>query len=246
VLPTSQPVFQPTTTVQFPPTHGIPLESLQTQSGKRKLRDVQDPVWILTAMAKGYLTRRLIKTDKIQNLIKTVKDAENVLKTLDNPTTVQDFELQQRVISQLQTAKLTIHEIFFLIPTSKRMAYISQSRSIQKIKQFKDFNNKSGNKEYRLSSATVKSLERRKRHPMLHQDQHGKSKLSTKPSKRVTFVSSQAVKKASGVTSKKKQILDGEHVCSKGREEKKGKVMTSRIPVLVSKAEAIKKKGKVL
>lgn len=90
----------------------------------------------LTAMARGHLIRRLMKTHRVQSIIQTIKDTlECALRLHVEPhickglVTQQDVELHQRLITQLTSACHELHDVFFSIPLSERMQLISQMRS---------------------------------------------------------------------------------------------------------------------
>jgi centrosomal protein CEP110 len=65
----------------------------------------------LTAVVKGYLTRRLLNTEKIQNIIETIRDTVELLLRLyeENPANAQglteikqeDQNLHHRLVQQV-------------------------------------------------------------------------------------------------------------------------------------------------
>lgn len=124
----------------------------------------------LSAVAKGFLTRCLLQSDKVQELIKTIKDTREFAFKFQTETPVkkgvftpQDRALLERIVAQLQAALLDIHEIFFEIPCSERMAMIEQTRKKvydKRVKMSEDSLRGSGP---RISQATLKALERKKR-----------------------------------------------------------------------------------
>ncbi|KAM7296010.1 uncharacterized protein ISCGN_021215 [Ixodes scapularis] len=104
-------------------------------------KETLDPRWRrgfarLTALVRGHLTRRLMKTDRVQTIIQTIKDTlECALALHQEPhircgtITSQDLELHQRLITQLTAACHELHDVFFRIPCGDRMRLIEQLRS---------------------------------------------------------------------------------------------------------------------
>ncbi|XP_064635512.1 uncharacterized protein LOC135492795 [Lineus longissimus] len=140
----------------------------------------------ISACVKGYLTRRLLRTEKVQDLIKTIKDTAEFAISFQSETpikkgiySVQDITLQERVIAQLRAALLEIHEIFFDLPLPQRLAVITHSRQLEEERRLKEMllrrqgNRRSGNfssipvkhkqEERKISAATVKMMERKKK-----------------------------------------------------------------------------------
>lgn len=99
------------------------IETMPFSSDDEQLYRIQnDAATIITAYAKGYLTRRLFKTVKVQNIVKTIKDTllfildihfENPIEN-DSPA---DLKLKTHLIQQVSTApnfQLKSNTIFFL------------------------------------------------------------------------------------------------------------------------------------
>lgn len=86
-----------------------PAEMPPLSSGDLELLQIQnDAATIITAYAKGYLTRRLFRTVKVQHIVKTIKDT--LLFILDihfeNPIendTPADLKLKTHLIQQVRT-----------------------------------------------------------------------------------------------------------------------------------------------
>eukprot|EP00058_Branchiostoma_floridae_P010241 XP_002595729.1 hypothetical protein BRAFLDRAFT_64856 [Branchiostoma floridae] len=126
----------------------------------------------LSAAVKGYLTRRLLRTEKLQALRKTIKDTTELIMSLQQETpirkgmvTTQDAELVQRVMVQLQAALLEVHDVFFQLPVQGQMAIITHDRNIQeerKMKMNKAEPKAAEKRPSRLSSATQKALQRKR------------------------------------------------------------------------------------
>lgn len=122
----------------------------------------------LTAMARGHLTRRLMKTQRVQSIIQTIRDTlECALRLHGEPhirsglVTPQDVELHQRLITQLTSACHELHDVFFNIPVAERMQLIGQLRSQRKTRAPLDGGGRQEAGGGRISSATQKVLERR-------------------------------------------------------------------------------------
>ncbi|XP_061175189.1 uncharacterized protein LOC133184238 isoform X1 [Saccostrea echinata] len=127
----------------------------------------------VSACVKGYLTRRLLKTEKVQEIIKTIQDTKQFAYSFQAETPIkrgvfshQDRDLLDRIIAQLQAALLDIHEIFFEIPVYERMALIAHSRQLLEEKRLRDSNNVRSSvstSQPRVSSATIKAMERKRK-----------------------------------------------------------------------------------
>uniref|UniRef100_A0A670Y2B7 Centriolar coiled-coil protein 110 n=1 Tax=Pseudonaja textilis TaxID=8673 RepID=A0A670Y2B7_PSETE len=124
----------------------------------------------ISALAKGFLTRRLLQTEKLKHLRQTVHDTMEFIKNFQSealskrgnlPT--QDANLQERVVAQLQAALYDIHDIFFKMEASERMSILRQDREIRKEKMLRQLDKaKSPRDKVALSTATQKSLDRKK------------------------------------------------------------------------------------
>ncbi|XP_068100845.1 centriolar coiled-coil protein of 110 kDa [Hyperolius riggenbachi] len=124
----------------------------------------------VTAFAKGFLTRKLMQTEKLKYLKQTVKDTAEFIKTFhsDVPLTrgmvsAQDVSLQERVIAQLRAALYEIHDIFFTISPVERVSILAHDRELRRDKMIRQLEKtKSPRDRVTLSSATQKSLDRKK------------------------------------------------------------------------------------
>ncbi|XP_063171323.1 centriolar coiled-coil protein of 110 kDa isoform X2 [Candoia aspera] len=130
---------------------------------KRKLNKI-------SALAKGFLTRRLLQTEKLKHLRQTVHDTMEFIKNFRSEALLkrgnvpaQDANLQERVVAQLQAALYDIHDIFFRMEASERMNLLRQDREIRKEKMLRQLDKaKSPRERVTLSTATQKSLDRKK------------------------------------------------------------------------------------
>ncbi|XP_077491296.1 uncharacterized protein LOC144101936 isoform X2 [Amblyomma americanum] len=121
----------------------------------------------LTAMARGHLTRRLMKTHRVRSIIQTIKDTlECALRLHGDPhircglVTPQDVELHQRLITQLTAACYELHDVFFNIPIAERMQLIAQLRT-HETRPVMSNRSSMDRGARKISSATQKVLERR-------------------------------------------------------------------------------------
>ncbi|GFO38432.1 centriolar coiled-coil protein of 110 kda [Plakobranchus ocellatus] len=124
----------------------------------------------VTAVAKGFLIRCLLRSDKVQELIKTIKDTREFAFKVQTETPVkkgvftpQDRALLERIVAQLQAALLDIHEIFFEISSAERMALIEQTRNKEHDKRVKMSRDSLRGSGPRISQATLKALERKRK-----------------------------------------------------------------------------------
>ena len=96
---------------------------------------VKHKLFRLPAMVRGYLTRRLYKCHEVEELKKTLTDTVIELMSFDIDRiddvslTSKDIELHLMIAQQMDRTLDRIHEIFFRIPMSERMAFISRQRA---------------------------------------------------------------------------------------------------------------------
>ncbi|KAG8513497.1 Centriolar coiled-coil protein of 110 kDa [Galemys pyrenaicus] len=122
----------------------------------------------ITAVAKGFLTRRLMQTDKLKQLRQTVKDTMEFIRSFQSEAplkrgavSAQDASLQERVLAQLRAALYGIHDIFFVMDASERMSILHHDREVRKEKMLRQMD-KMKSPRVALSAATQKSLDRKK------------------------------------------------------------------------------------
>ncbi|NXC16172.1 CP110 protein, partial [Corythaeola cristata] len=124
----------------------------------------------ITAVAKGFLTRRLLQTEKLKHLKQTVKDTMEFIKNFQSEAplkrgsvSAQDASLHERVMAQLRAALYDIHDIFFTMEASERMNILRHDREVRKEKMLRQMDKvKSPRERLTLSTATQKSLDRKK------------------------------------------------------------------------------------
>lgn len=122
----------------------------------------------ITAVAKGFLTRRLMQTDKLKQLRQTVKDTMEFIRSFQSEAplkrgvvSAQDASLQERVLAQLRAALYGIHDIFFVMDAAERMSILHHDREARKEKMLRQMD-KMKSSRVSLSAATQKSLDRKK------------------------------------------------------------------------------------
>ncbi|MEQ2243509.1 hypothetical protein ILYODFUR_007691 [Ilyodon furcidens] len=123
------------------------------------------------AMIRGFLIRRLLKTEKVKHLRQTVVDTQEFTRSFETEAaqkrgtyTAQDLSLQERVRAQLRAALYDVHEIFFEIPLRDRLALLQQDRELRAERKLRDLEKAKCPKErVSLSAATQRSLDRKKK-----------------------------------------------------------------------------------
>ncbi|XP_051958214.1 centriolar coiled-coil protein of 110 kDa isoform X2 [Xyrauchen texanus] len=139
----------------------------------------------LGAVARGFLTRRLLQTCKITHLRKTVQDSREFIRSFQTESQLkrvsvshQDLTLQHRLTAQLRAALHDVHQIFFVWPLTNRLQLLQQDREIRKERRLREVvhkhtlvqtltscvsqeKHKSPANTQILSSATLKTLHRK-------------------------------------------------------------------------------------
>lgn len=123
------------------------------------------------AITRGFLTRRLLKTEKVKHLRQTVVDTQEFIRSFQTEASqkrgsysAQDRCLQERVRAQLRAALYDIHDIFFEMPLGDRLALLQQDRELRAERKLRDMEKAKCPKErVVLSAATQRSLDRKKR-----------------------------------------------------------------------------------
>ena len=144
----------------------------------------------LTALVRGYLTRRLLSTDRVQDIIQTIHDTTQCLRELDRGTMTilpSDIELHRRLLQQLNGAINSFHDVFFCMDVKERMQLISRDRE-KKYLMINGLQMDLRPRSRSLTSATLKSLERK----LGKQDSRPNSSVSSSTTLPRTSPSSQA------------------------------------------------------
>ncbi|KAM4716906.1 centriolar coiled-coil protein of 110 kDa isoform 2-T4 [Anableps anableps] len=123
------------------------------------------------AMIRGFLIRRLLKTEKVKHLRQTVVDTQEFIRSFESEAaqkkgtyTAQDLSLQERVRAQLRAALYDIHDIFFETPLRDRLVLLQQDRELRAERKLRDMEKaKSPKDRLSLSAATQRSLDRKKK-----------------------------------------------------------------------------------
>ncbi|XP_032382403.1 uncharacterized protein cp110 isoform X2 [Etheostoma spectabile] len=126
---------------------------------------------LLLAAVKGFLARRLLKTERVAQLVRTIRDTHQFLQALQQQSpgkgefhSRQDLLLQERVTLQLRAARYEVHDIFFSLSAGERMQLINWDRELARERELRRQNGQTGNPRGKssLSTATQKSLERKR------------------------------------------------------------------------------------
>ncbi|GBL91416.1 hypothetical protein AVEN_136919-1 [Araneus ventricosus] len=165
------------------------ISSSLTNLKRKQSKDfIRDPNLLkkfekLPAFVKGYLTRRLFKTERVQGLIKTLQDTALLIGKLGEELTLKgdavsehDVDFHRQLILQLMTTFHNVYDIFCTISVKERMKIISESRSLEQKKKAAEKSKDSPApviaektaaaappRRSRLSAATLKALERKRR-----------------------------------------------------------------------------------
>ncbi|XP_038570057.1 uncharacterized protein si:ch73-100l22.3 [Micropterus salmoides] len=123
---------------------------------------------LLLAAVKGFLTRRLLKTERVAQLVRTIRDTQQFLQGLQQQSpgrgefcSRQDLMLQERVTLQLRAARYEVNDIFFSLSAGERMQLISWDRELARERELRRQSGHPRGKSS-LSAATQKSLERKR------------------------------------------------------------------------------------
>merc|ERR1711953_901989 len=84
-------------------------------------------------MARGHLTRLLLRTDKVEDIKRTIKEtvacAVNLhLESGATPPSREDLQLHSRLLARIESAYQTLHHIFFTLSTAERMNLLALNR----------------------------------------------------------------------------------------------------------------------
>ncbi|GFQ81984.1 uncharacterized protein TNCT_213002 [Trichonephila clavata] len=163
----------------------VSLTNLKRRQSKEFIRDpnLLKKFEKLPAFVKGYLTRRLFKTERVQGLIKTLQDTAVLIGKLSEELTAKgdsvsehDVDFHRQLIVQLMTTFHNVYDIFCTISVQEQMKIISESRNLERKKRAAEISKDSpvsvvaekaaataSSKRSKLSTATLKALERKRR-----------------------------------------------------------------------------------
>lgn len=126
---------------------------------------------LLSAAVKGFLTRRLLRTERVVQLVRTIRDTQQFLQAFQQQSpsrgafcSRQDLLLQERVTLQLRAARYEVYDIFFSLSARERMQLISWDRELARERALRRQSGHTGHLRGKssLSAATQKSLERKR------------------------------------------------------------------------------------
>ncbi|XP_055709501.1 uncharacterized protein LOC129805544 [Phlebotomus papatasi] len=88
---------------------------------------------VINAHVRGYLVRRLMRTEAVHQIIQTFHDTRVFLIELhrdsqNKNTNSTDMELKRRLLQQLASSLGSLHEVFFQLPMKERMEIIAKDR----------------------------------------------------------------------------------------------------------------------
>ncbi|XP_062307042.1 centriolar coiled-coil protein of 110 kDa-like isoform X2 [Osmerus eperlanus] len=149
----------------------------------------QRALFRLAAITRGFLTRRLLQTEKVKHLRQTVQDTQEFIRSFQTeapqkrgPITPQDLSLQERVRAQLRAARYDVHDIFFEMPLEERLALLQQDRDVRTERKLREMEKaKSPKERMTLSAATQRSLDRKKSSSRVGESPGPARKLHQKP-----------------------------------------------------------------
>ncbi|CAG0924661.1 unnamed protein product [Notodromas monacha] len=105
----------------------VPEEALDPKSQK---------VWCkVSAHAKGFLTRRLLRTEKTINLIRCILDTAKVAYELGDSE--EEAWLRKRFVAQMRSDIEKFHDIFFALSTTEQMHVIARDREARRTKELR-------------------------------------------------------------------------------------------------------------
>jgi len=119
--------------------------------------------WVrLTALARGYLVRKLLATEKVQFLKRTIREtlacAVRLHLEIEGAPSRQDLELHGRLLAQLESACQSVHHIFFKLGIPERMSIIALDRSASMSRSQREVEKCA---EKKVSAATLSRLEQK-------------------------------------------------------------------------------------
>ncbi|XP_075909626.1 uncharacterized protein LOC116957996 isoform X2 [Petromyzon marinus] len=103
------------------------------------LLDVQKRSNRVSAVVKGFLTRRLLRTEKVQRLVSVIKDTRQLALSIQGDLSTKclgpsDSAFRTRLLKQIQGALDEIHNIFFVLSPGQRMAILKTDEEVRQAK----------------------------------------------------------------------------------------------------------------
>uniref|UniRef100_A0A3P9H4M9 Centriolar coiled-coil protein 110 n=1 Tax=Oryzias latipes TaxID=8090 RepID=A0A3P9H4M9_ORYLA len=154
---------------QLKEVHAARLRALQEVHRQQQERLLQHLRPLLAAAVKGFLTRRLLRTERVAQLLRTIRDTQQFLQSFQQQSVArgavcsrQDVVLQERVALQLRAARYELYDVFFSLSARERMQMIGWDRELAKEREVRRQKTGSCPGQTILSAATQKSLERKR------------------------------------------------------------------------------------
>ncbi|XP_038817470.1 uncharacterized protein LOC120018369 isoform X2 [Salvelinus namaycush] len=160
--------------LQLKQTHAAQVRALKEEQRRQQQQLLQSPRCLsvcfgplVAAAVKGYLTRRLLRTERVGQLLCTIKDTEQFLQSFQPQSpgrdSRQDLVLQERVTLQLRSARYEFQDVFCL-SAGDRMQIISWDRQLARDREMRRQTGETGSTKGKssLSAATQKALERKR------------------------------------------------------------------------------------
>ena len=126
----------------------------------------------LTALARGFLTRRLMATERVQDLKRTIRETLSCAVQLHmeagGAPNKQELDLHARLLAQLEAACADVHYIFFDLTVGERMVLLANDRAARQAKaqRLLDARKEEADKvKPRLSSATAARIAAKSKAP---------------------------------------------------------------------------------
>uniref|UniRef100_A0A1A9WVP0 Uncharacterized protein n=1 Tax=Glossina brevipalpis TaxID=37001 RepID=A0A1A9WVP0_9MUSC len=117
--------------------------NIGTHSRERRVTGVLAEYWVfdkaatkINAYARGFLVRRLLRTEQIQRIVRTIRDTLIFVlnlhfETCENPDEAnepENIKLKARLLQQLTSASRSLHSYFFELSIKDRLDIIAQDR----------------------------------------------------------------------------------------------------------------------
>ena len=113
----------------------------------------------LTALARGFLTRRLMRTERFEDLKRTIRETLSCAVQLHHEAggapNKQELDLHARLLAQLEAACADVHHIFFGLTVGERMALLANDRAARQARAQRRQDSGDLGAPPRLSSATA-------------------------------------------------------------------------------------------
>ena len=112
----------------------------------------------LSALIKGHLTRRLLKSARVQSIITSMKDIMKIALQLHHEQrSAEDVQLHARLLHQLQKESQRFHDIFFKFSPAQKMSIIREDLSQRRISP--------ATKQKRVSAVTMAKIQQKQKSP---------------------------------------------------------------------------------